>query len=274
MDPIVEARWLAGVIEGKTLLALATIQPSLAIGFAAVMVLSLAVCVRQAFREPSTMHVFAALSTLLAGLYGSCYIKLMPYGMLLALVPLACWIARRQAIGETSAFAVRLGAVLLASQTFFITVSAAAIGFVSDVEADAKKKLSSSIASCLAKTDIASLSQLSPGLVIADIDLGPFIAVSTHHRAYAGPYHRVHRSIRDVLRLQDAPIADAGHHLERMNADYLVLCGLSPDAAKAGAETATFADHMRRGGAFPGLQPVDIGKTEGPLRVWKIVREE
>ena len=125
---------------------------------------------------------------------------------------------------------------------------------------------------CTTKSDIAALSKLPPGLVISDIDLGPFIAVSTWHRAYAGPYHRIHTSIRDLLLLQSAPLAVAGERLAAMNADYLVLCGHTEGAANAAsaAPAKTFAEYLRRGGEFEGLEPASIGKTEGPLRVWKI----
>jgi len=275
MGPIVKTQWLDGVVEGKTLIEFARIQPSLTFGFLAVMAISLIVLIRQAISTRTTDHVFMAASTLLAGLYGFYYIKFMPYGALLALVPLACWIARLPAIGDTSAFSVRLGAILLTSQTFFVMIAGLAIGLVSDVEADAKSKLSSSVSSCTTKTDIAALSRLPTGLIISDIDLGPFIAASTRHRAYAGPYHRIHTSIRDLLVLQTAPLADAGRHLAKMDADYLVLCGAVPDAnaKQPMAKADTFSKHMRRGGAFAGLQPVSIGSIKGPLKVWKIVKE-
>ena len=275
MDPIVKTQWLAGVVEGKTLIEFATIQPSLALGFLAVMAISLALLVRQAAQTRTTDHIFMAASTLLAGLYGFYYIKFMPYGILLALVPLACWIARLPAIGETSAFSVRLGAVLLTSQTWFVMAAAFSIGLVSDVETSAKNKLSPSVTSCMTKTDIAALSILPPGLVISDIDLGPFIAASTWHRAYAGPYHRIHTSILDLLLLQSAPLEAAGQHLAKMDADYLVLCGVAEPAAKQpAAKVNKFSTHMRQGGTFEGLKPISIGKTEGPLRVWKIIKPD
>lgn len=272
MDPIVKTKWLAGVVEGKTLIEFARIQPSLAIGFLAVMAIALILLVRQAVNARSTDHLFMAASTLLAGLYGFYYIKFMPYGVLLALVPIACWIARLPAIGETSAFSVRLGAIILTSQTFFVMIAGFAIGLVSNVEADAKNKLSSSVSSCTTKTDIAALSRLPAGLIISDIDLGPFIAAATRHRAYAGPYHRIHTSIRDLLQLQTAPLSDAGQQLAKMNADYLVLCGVESKTSEKRKSADTFGMHMRHGGSFAGLEPVSIGKTVGPLRVWKIVK--
>ncbi|MGI9478958.1 MAG: hypothetical protein ACR2PI_19810 [Hyphomicrobiaceae bacterium] len=274
MDPIVKSKWLAGVVEGKTLIEFARIQPSLALGFVIVMIVALTILFRQAFDTRTTDQIFMAASTLLAGLYGFYYIKFMPYGVLLALVPLACWIARLPAIGETSSFAVRLGAVLVTSQTFFVMIAGFAIGLVSDVEADAKDKLSSSVSSCSVKSDIAALSRLPAGLIISDIDLGPYIAASTHHRAYAGPYHRIHTSIKDLLVLQTAQLSEAGRQLSRMNGDYLVLCGVEPDATKKQEKPETFSMHMRRGGSFAGLEPVSIDTIKGPLRVWKIVEAQ
>lgn len=272
MDPIVKTEWLAGVVEGKTLLAFAAIQPSMAVGFLAVMAIALAILVRQAIQDPTGSHLFMVASTVLAGLYGFYYVKFLPYGSLLALVPIACWIAKLPPMGQISAMTVRLAAVLLTSQAFVAMIAGLAIGLVSDVEAGAKDKLASNVDRCSVKSDIAALRQLPAGLVISDIDLGPYIAAATWHRAYAGPYHRIHTSIRDVLELQSAPLATAGARLAAMNADYLVLCGRAADAAGTSLEmpAKTFANHLRRGGTFDGLEPVSIGKTVGPLRVWKI----
>ena len=57
-----------------------------------------------------------------------------------------------------------------------------------------------------------------------------------------------------------------------MKADYLVLCGVEPDAAKKEKKADTFSMHMRRGGSFAGLEPVSIGAIKGPLRIWKIAK--
>ncbi len=244
------------------------------------MAISLALLIRQALETRSTNHIFMAASTLLACLYGFYYIKLLPYGNLLALVPIACWIAQLPARAEMSVFSVRLAAVLATSQVFYGLLAGLAIGLFSDIETNAKEKMSASVSRCYVKSDIAALSALPPGLIISDIDLGPFIAVSTRHRAYAGPYHRIHKSIGDLLALQAAPLSEAGQQLAKMNADYLVFCGVTPKQntkapeAKAEARAVKFSTHMRRGGNFEGLEPVSIGKTVGPLRVWKIVKAQ
>ena len=269
MAPIVKTRWLAGVVEGKSLLQFALIQPSVTVGYIAIMAMALTVLVRQAWATRSVDDIFAALATLLAGLYGFYYIKFMPYGALLSLVPLACWIARLPAMGEATADQVRMRAVILCNQTLFVMLAGFAIGLFTNVEAGAKAKMSSSVARCTTKSDIAMLSKLPPGLIVSDIDLGPYIALSTHHRAYAGPYHRIHSSLRDLLELFSSPVAKAGPRLAQMNADYLVLCA----AAKPSVGVQeNFSMHMRHAGKFPGLERVSIGKTQGPLTVWKIVK--
>ena len=58
-----------------------------------------------------------------------------------------------------------------------------------------------------------------------------------------------------------------------MNGDYLVLCGVTPNTGKQPAPKAEkFSTHMRRGGSFEGLEPISIGATKGPLKVWKITK--
>lgn len=272
MDETVRTQWLAKVVESKSLFEFAFIHPSAALSFVAVTVIALTLLTRQMFATRSANDGFMAASTLLACLYGFYYIKLMPYGILLAIVPIACWIARLPARAEISALSVRLGVVFVTSQMFLGVIAGLTIGLFSDIEASAKEKMSSGVASCKVKSDLAALSTLPPGLVISDLDLGPFIAVSTKHRAYAGPYHRIHKSIGDLIALQTAPLSDAGAQLTKMNADYLVLCAVPPKTDSKKAAKETFSTHLRNGGDFKGLEPVSIGKTKGPLRVWKIVK--
>lgn len=270
MDPVVKTHWLATVVEGKSLLQYAKVQPSGAFGFLAIMAITLVLVIRQAATTRTIEHIFIAGATLLAGLYGFYYIKFMPYGAMLSLVPMAVWIARLPAIGKTPADSVQIRATIACNQTMFIMLAGFAIGIFSNVEDGAKAKMSSSVQSCTNKSDIAALSQLPSGLIISDIDIGPYIALATHHRAYAGPYHRIHTSLRDVIMLAKSPLDQAPGQLAKMNADYLVLCAVDTATKGTGGKPALFNAHMRRGGAFPGLEPISIGQLEGPLKVWKI----
>jgi len=277
MEPIVKTHWLAGVVEGKTLWQLGQIKPSLAFGYLGVMALTLAVLGREAWLHRDTERLYIGAVVLLAGLYGFYYIKFMPYGALLGLVPLACWIARLPAMGATSASSVRIRAVLLCNQTLFILIASAVISLFSNVEAGAKKKLSSSVSVCSEKADLARLNTLTPGLIISDIDLGPYIAASSRHIAYAGPYHRIHDSLADLLTLLHGPLSEAGAQLAAMKADYVVLCGVERKrkvlAGTPGRiSESTFSEHMRRGGSLAGLSPVSIGETKGPLKIWRVVK--
>lgn len=273
MDPLVQSGWLAGTVEAKSLFQFATIQPAAAVGFLAFVSITIVVLARQAWQSRQTEHVFLAASVVFAALYGLYYVKLMPYGAALSLVPLAAWIARLPALPGTRVAMSRAAAVIACSQMTLIVIAGSVIGLLTGADSKPAAALQSGASACITKTDIAALSKLPPGLIISDLDLGPFIALATHHGAYVGPYHRIHNAIGDFLVLKSAPLSEAGAQLASINADYLVLCAVKagPGGAlhTAGAE-ATFARHMRDGGSFPGLEPVSIGTLHGPLKVWKI----
>ncbi len=275
IDPAVKTLWLDHVLEGNSLWTFAKIKPSLAIAHMTMMVLALAITISQAWRTRRTVDIFIAASTVLACIYGFYYVKFLPYGALLALVPIAAWIARLPAFDEVSARTVRIGALALLNQANVFLLAGIVIGAVSNVEAGANEKLSSGVAECTYKADIAALSKLPPGLIVTDIDLGPYIVLATHHRAQAGPYHRIHRSILDLFLLLQAPLPEAQKRLAAMNADYLVLCAAEQSATVPADETdgaKLFGRFMRTGGKLAMLEPVSIGATTGPLRAWRIRR--
>jgi hypothetical protein len=276
LDPIVTKYWLSRVLESQSLLTYFPAQPAMVISFVITMTMALAVVAHAAFYVRTTTAIFVAANLALAMLYGFYYIKFTPYGPLLSLVPMAVWIANLPAIEKTPADSVRIRAIILTNQTLYIVLIAAVINVFSSVTGiEPVNTMTRSTSACSYRADIAALAKLPPGLVVSDVDLGPFIALSTPHRAYAGPYHRIHKSIRDVMVLLKSPVTEAAPHLQKMNADYLVLCGPEKDET-AKAEPAKmqdqFSQYVRNGGRFAGLEPISIGKLKGTLMVWKIVK--
>ena len=286
MDAIVKEHWLARVLEGQSLFSFFSVKPEMVVAYLVTMTMALAIVVHTALKSPTSTNIFGATCLILATLYGFYYLKFMPYGPLLSLVPLACWIANLSARGSTPADSMQIRAIIVMNQTLYVVSITVLIGLYSNVTGTRKANADTgTVSACSYRTDIASLSQLPQGLVAADIDLGPYIAVSTRHRAYAGPYHRIHTSIRDTLLLLHSPMSEAAKHLARMDADYLVLCGSEkkaggaqhtatdmPASSSARSKVPSFSQVMRNGGTFPGLEPVSIGKTRGPLKVWKVVK--
>ena len=273
IDPLVSELWLANVIESYSLLRLAESKPTLALSYLAIVATAIAAAVWQASRSRDRADVFLAGATILAAAYGFYYIKFMTYGVWIGLVPLACAVARLPAIGETPARTVRIGAAVLCNQLVVLAVAGALMSSMSTKSGAANAALTAHAAACAYKDDIARMRDLPPGLVVANLDLGPYIAVSTPHRVVAGPYHRIHPAIKRLFDTLRAQPDEAERHLRALKADYVVLCaapGKESLAGEAVKQPATFSQHLRGGGVVPYLEPLDLGAMQGPLKIWKV----
>ena len=82
---------------------------------------------------------------------------------------------------------------------------------------------------CFESANYAQLARLPKGLVVSDLDYGPFILALTSHVVLAGPYHRLPQAIREAHRSFAEPPAVARQLLARLGAaygaTYLVTCG-------------------------------------------------
>ncbi len=117
---------------------------------------------------------------------------------------------------------------------------------------------------CGARRSIAALDALPPGVILAEIDLGPSLLLHSHHSVVAAPYHRalpgLVASLEGFRDLEALPRVAA-----RAGADYIVACA-PPE--KPG-ETPSVAVRLGRGEVSPpGLEPVPVRDT--PLRVWRL----
>lgn len=117
---------------------------------------------------------------------------------------------------------------------------------------------------CGARRSIAALDALPPGLILAEIDLGPNLLLHSHHAVVAAPYHRALPGLAaSIEAFRDE--RDTAAVARRVGADYVVAC--APPAEPGAA--ATVADRLGRGEIVPpGLEPVPVQDT--PLKVWRV----
>ena len=285
VDPAVKTIWLDNVVEGRSLLSYLSDKPAFVVAYLATISLAVAAALTAWREDRSGASFFVVASTVLAALYGFYYVKLVPYGILLAIPVIACWIARLPDLGETPARTVRLGAIVLLNEATILLLATMVAAPLVDAEA-AKKSLQPNVAGCRYRADLAALDRLDKGLILSNVDLGPFIAASSRHRAVAGPYHRLDKSIiatHEILTAQ--PPAGAQAKLKALGVDYVVLCLAKPDAEEGAdensadkaakgegkkSEAADFIDHLRGGGTLPFLAPVSIGEIKGKIGVWRV----
>ncbi len=117
---------------------------------------------------------------------------------------------------------------------------------------------------CGARRSIAALDALAPGVILAEIDLGPNLLLHSHHSVVAAPYHRALPGL--VASLEGFRDLDALPRVAaRAGADYIVAC--APPSTPG--ETPNVAVRLGRGEVTPpGLEPVPVRDT--PLRVWRL----
>jgi len=94
------------------------------------------------------------------------------------------------------------------------------------------------------------LSALPPGLVAADIDLGPFILLNTRDSVLAAPYHRMDWGILSAHDALTARQSEAEGQLRRLRVRYVLDCRDSPVKGGAGS----LASDLRHGHTPAWLQ--------------------
>ncbi|TNC10477.1 hypothetical protein FF100_22700 [Methylobacterium terricola] len=121
---------------------------------------------------------------------------------------------------------------------------------------------------CSERRAIAALDALPPGLILAEIDLGPDLLLHSHHSVVAAPYHRALPGLAAALEAFRDEAATAAV-ARRVGADYIVACVPPAKAGEAPGPAPSTGLRFGRGeGPPPGLEPVPVRET--PLRVWRV----
>jgi hypothetical protein len=110
----------------------------------------------------------------------------------------------------------------------------------------------------------SALSPLPAGVVLAPMNLGPFILLHTDHAIVTGSYHRAPAGIEAHFRAFESEDA-LRRYVEKHGAAYVAQCAPPEPPGPA----ADFAERFAAGAvALPWLEPVDPGAA--PLRVWRV----
>jgi hypothetical protein len=124
---------------------------------------------------------------------------------------------------------------------------------------------------CQTVSDVASMTQLPMGRVMAPIDLGPLILVDTDHAVFAAPYHRNNDGNIAMLKLMLAPVLTARQMLSDHRVDYVVTCSAAPEQDLIALAPDGLAARLGRGETPDFLEPLDLDPTH-KLSVWRVRR--
>ena len=204
----------------------------------------------------------AAAFVLLAIALGCWQLRLLPYAGWLAAVPLAIWAARLLGTASLSAPIIRLAVIVFLGHG---TLDVALSVFRSSTSAGETPFEAAVGRSCLRSANVRNLAALPPGLVVADIELGPYIVALTPHRVVAAPYHRLDKGILANEAILLGSPEQAMPHLRDLGVSYVVLCA---DRPTRGTDNA-LRTQLLRGEAPQFLTGFDLPQGT-PIRVWKV----
>ena len=118
---------------------------------------------------------------------------------------------------------------------------------------------------CFDTANYAPLAALPRGLVLAEIDLGPFILANTGDSVLAAPYHRMSWGILAAHDAEGSPTGVAEAKVRALNVAYLVECPTNP--LRVGP--ASLEADVRAGRAPVWLQP--LSKPGQTLQIYRVL---
>lgn len=143
------------------------------------------------------------------------------------------------------------------------------VAVVGAFEAPAAERTSGNVSAknCDDPPVLETLNSIPPGLVLAQIDLGPGLLLHTPHSIIAAGFHRAPEGIAAGIDAFRGGQGEARRAVEKFGADYLVLC---PSWLSRGTDSS-FARMLAAGGSVSWLQPLD--QVAAPLKAWRILRD-
>ena len=217
VDPTVKRLWLRGVVEAQPLLSVLKTNTAAGlwvstfplVAFVAVIVLGL----RDALRRDFGFLVASAV-LLLAVAIMLAEIRFYPYAMWLAMPLLAVVALRLKSL--VPCCIVLLTPMVLSGGAVAVAVASGLNRHDPSVEPKA----------CFKTQSYAPLAKLPPGLLVTNIDYGPFMLALTPHSVLAAPYHRLSAGIIDTQKIFSAPPDEAHRIITRLRVNYVAMCGL------------------------------------------------
>jgi hypothetical protein len=272
LDPLVTSFWVDKVVESMSLATMLQLTPQKVLGF---------------YGFPLMTIGFAAAALILSNPSGRFH-WIVGIMTLAALIGLSFWEMRVAAAASMVAapmFAASLailGPTLAPGRSLVLLAlvvspaSFAALGLSAKPLIDLVFKPQMTIAerdasTCQTVSDVASLTRLPKGRVMAPIDLGPMILADTDHAVFAAPYHRNNDGIVAMLKLMLAPGPAARQILSDRRVDYVVTCSAAPEQDLVNLAPDGLAARLGRGETPDFLEPLDLDPAH-KISVWRVRR--
>jgi hypothetical protein len=134
------------------------------------------------------------------------------------------------------------------------------------VEAKANNSASTT---CMDPKKFAEIKTLPKGLVLAELDLGPYVLAHTDHSVVAAPYHRMDQSILQVVTFYTTEsIEEARQIVKKTGSQYVMFCSSEIDAGSlSGGKTIK---KLLQAGVVPDwLERVEM-PVKNPMAVYRV----
>ena len=271
LDPLVTSFWVDKVVESMSLATMLQLAPQKILGF---------------YGFPLMTMGFASAALMQSNPPGR-FRWILGIMTLAALIGLSVWEMRGAAAASMVAAPILAASLAilwpaLASGRSLVLALAvspasfAALGLSAKPLIDLIFKPQMTIAerdgsTCQTVSDVASMTQLPKGRVMAPIDLGPLILVDTDHAVFAAPYHRNNDGNVAMLKLMLAPLPTARQILSDRRVDYVVTCSAAPEQDLVKLAPDGLAARLGRGETPDFLELLDLDPRH-KLSVWRVRR--
>jgi hypothetical protein len=272
LDPLVTSLWVDRVIESMSLATMLQLTPQKVLGFYGFPLMTMGFASAALIRSNPVIRFRWILGIM----------------TLAALIGFSVWEMRGTAAASMLAapiFAASLAILwptLAAGRNLVLLALAvspasfAALGLSAKPLIDVIFKPQMTIAergasACRTVSDVASMTQLPKGRVMAPIDLGPMLLVDTDHAVFAAPYHRNNDGNLAMLKLMLAPIPTARQILSDRRVDYVVICATAPEQDVVKLAPDGLAARLGRGETPDFLERLDLDPTH-KLSIWRVRR--
>jgi hypothetical protein len=269
VDPAVKLLWLQYVREGQPLMSLLAGTTYIGLGISAYPLVAVVAVIVLGWRDVLLRDfgfLVASAALLLAVALMFAASKFYSYAMWLAMPPLAILALRLFSV-------LRLKSVVpCCIAGLLLTPIALNAGVVAIANASSLNRHNSSAdlepTVCFKTQSYAPLAKLLPGLVVTNIDYGPFVLALTPHSVLAGPYHRLSVGIIMTHKIFSAPPDQAYQIITRMGVNYVAMCGLlAPEGHQL---LATSLWEQLHAGAVPDWLKRDPVADGQPFLIYRV----
>ncbi len=126
---------------------------------------------------------------------------------------------------------------------------------------------------CNATQNYAALADLPKGLVLAEIDRGPYVLAHTEHSVVAAPYHRMSDKIIEVMNFFSMEVSDQSRQTaNRLGAQYVLFCSLENTKADS-LKSSSLISSLQSGNAPTWLEKIELPKGN-PLVLFRLLKSE